>query len=420
MMKSPGATAAFIVGFTFLVLAVGITAYILVRRHRRISRGGWEVSRREIHRTLNLGKEQLLDEPHSYTQSWSGSSGAGNGSNLFRHLPSPDKPVTEKEFHTPTTNHLIRGIGKLQFTVAYDNKVQELQVSILRCVDLPQLDSSLNTVDSYVKLELLPEKRHRVKTRVVRGSNNPFFGEAFIMDKVPLSLLKAGSLHFIVVGFDRHSRDSVIGEVVCPLSDLELNLAKEVTVTRDILRRKFSVSLTLSYRYLVLLITFISRSGYCIAILDIFYFIISCPSDKNRGMLLISLCYLPAASRLTAVVLKAEGLPKVDLADSSGNPYVKLYFMENDRRIAKKKTHVKKRTSNPVFNEAFALEVPPNAKLEDVRLEFRLVNWERDSPSRVIGRVTIGCCGNERAKEHWKKALENPRKQVAEWHTILA
>lgn len=42
-------------------------------------------------------------------------------------------------------------------------------------------------------------------------------------------------------------------------------------------------------------------------------------SDKNRGLLLISLCYLPAASRLTAVVLKAEGLPKVDLADSSGN-----------------------------------------------------------------------------------------------------
>lgn len=99
---------------------------------------------------------------------------------------------------------------------------------------------------------------------------------------------------------------------------------------------------------------------------------------------------------------------------------MKLYFMENDRRIAKKKTHVKKRTSNPVFNEAFALEVPPNAKLEDIRLEFRLVNWERDSPSRVIGRVTIGCCGNERAKEHWKRAIENPRKQVAEWHTILA
>lgn len=249
LMKNPGVTAAFIVGFTFLVLTVAITAYILVRRHRRISRGGWEISRREIHRTLNLGKEQLLDEPHSYTQSWSVSSGAGSGLNSFRHLPSPDKPVTQKEVHTPTTNHIIKGIGKLQFTVTYDNKVQELQVSILRCVELPQLDSSLNTVDSYVKLELLPEKRHRVKTRVVRGSNNPFFGEAFTLDKVPLSLLKAGSLHFIVVGFDRHSRDSVIGEVVCPLNDLELNLAKEVTVTRDILKRKFSVSLTLNYRY---------------------------------------------------------------------------------------------------------------------------------------------------------------------------
>ncbi|VDM33597.1 unnamed protein product [Hydatigera taeniaeformis] len=407
-MKHPGATAGFIVAFTFLVLAVGITAYVLIRRRRTIIHGGWNTSRREVHHTINLGKEQLLDEPRSYTQSWAGSSVAGNGLNSLHHLPSPDKPVSETGVHTSATNHIIKGNGKLQFTVAYDNNIQELQVSILRCVELPQIDSSLNTVDSYVKLELLPEKRHRVKTRVVRGSSNPFYGEVFTMDKVPLSLLKAGSLHFIVVGFDRHSRDSVIGEVVCTLGDLELNLVKEVTVTRDILRRKFSVSRMPYYHHHRHL------QKLQIAIINAVK-----PSDKNRGMLLLSLCYLPAASRLTAVVLKAEGLPKVDLANSSGNPYVKLYFMENDRRIAKKKTHVKKRTSNPVFNEAFALEIPPNAKLEDIRLEFRLVNWERDSPSRVIGRVTIGCRGNDKAKEHWSKAIENPRKQVAEWHTIL-
>ena len=94
--------------------------------------------------------------------------------------------------------------------------------------------------------------------------------------------------------------------------------------------------------------------------------------------------------------------------------------MENGRRLAKKKTHVKKRTSNPVFNEAFALEIPPNTKLEDIKLDFRMVNWERDSPSKVIGHVILGCCGNEQARQHWSTAIENPRKQVAEWHNILA
>ncbi len=99
---------------------------------------------------------------------------------------------------------------------------------------------------------------------------------------------------------------------------------------------------------------------------------------------------------------------------------MKLYFLESDRRIAKKKTHVKKRTSSPVFNEAFALEIPPQAKLENIKLDFRVVNWERDSPSKVVGHVIIGCAGNEQARQQWKTAIENPRKQVAEWHTIFA
>lgn len=43
-----------------------------------------------------------------------------------------------------------------------------------------------------------------------------------------------------------------------------------------------------------------------------------------------------------------------DLAD----PYVKIYLLYNGQRIAKKKTHVKKRTLSPVFNESFAFDIP--------------------------------------------------------------
>nr|CDS27420.1 synaptotagmin [Hymenolepis microstoma] len=379
-MDNPGAIVGLIIGFTFVVLAIGTTTYVVVRRRRRLANRMWSSSPEDIGRTLNLGKRQLLDEPHSFSSCYNSESPNNN----FRHLPSPNKSADRVEFVSRTPNHAIKGLGKLQFSVTYDNTHQELQVSVLRCMDLPNLDHTLNTIDSYVKLELLPEKRHRVKTRVVRGSSDPYFGEAFTMSKVPLIQLKAGSLHFKIFALDQHSRDSLIGEVICPLSELDLNLSKEVTTTREILKRKFSAS------------------------------------DKNRGLLLISLCYLPAACRLTAVVLKAEGLPKVDLAESPGNPYVKLYFLENNRRIAKKKTHVKKRTSNPVFNEAFALDIPPNAKLEDIKLDFRVVNWERDSPSKVIGHVILGYSGNDRARQHWKTAIENPRKQVAEWHNMLA
>lgn len=42
------------------------------------------------------------------------------------------------------------------------------------------------------------------------------------------------------------------------------------------------------------------------------------------------------------------------------DPYVKIYLLYNGQRIAKKKTHVKKRTLSPVFNESFAFDIPIN------------------------------------------------------------
>ena len=46
------------------------------------------------------------------------------------------------------------------------------------------------------------------------------------------------------------------------------------------------------------------------------------------------------------------------------DPYVKIYLLYNGQRIAKKKTHVKKRTLNPVFNESFGFDVPCNEGLQ--------------------------------------------------------
>lgn len=73
--------------------------------------------------------------------------------------------------------------------------------------------------------------------------------------------------------------------------------------------------------------------------------------------MLTSLCWQPAASRLTVVLLKARNLPRMDVTGLA-DPYVKIYLLYNGQRIAKKKTHVKKRTLSPVFNESFAFDIP--------------------------------------------------------------
>lgn len=78
---------------------------------------------------------------------------------------------------------------------------------------------------------------------------------------------------------------------------------------------------------------------------------------QGRGELLISLCWQPAAARLTVVLLKARNLPRMDVTGLA-DPYVKIYLLYNGQRIAKKKTHIKKRTLSPVFNESFAFDIP--------------------------------------------------------------
>lgn len=54
----------------------------------------------------------------------------------------------------------------------------------------------------------------------------------------------------------------------------------------------------------------------------------------------------------------------MSLIHLSVDPYVKIYLLYNGQRIAKKKTHVKKRTLNPVFNESFLFDVPYNEGLQ--------------------------------------------------------
>lgn len=66
------------------------------------------------------------------------------------------------------------------------------------------------------------------------------------------------------------------------------------------------------------------------------------------------------------------------------DPYVKIYLLYNQQRIAKKKTHVKKRTLSPVFNESFVFEIPNGADgLNNVSLEFMLLDWDRVTKNEV-------------------------------------
>ena len=115
-------------------------------------------------------------------------------------------------------------------------------MTIVRCSDLPPKDSNNGSSDPYVKLQLLPEKQHKVKTRVLRKTLDPVYDEDFTFYGINPNQLQATTLHFVVLSFDRYSRDDVIGEVICPLSGVNFEeLAKQIELAKEITPRNLKV-----------------------------------------------------------------------------------------------------------------------------------------------------------------------------------
>ncbi|UYV67687.1 SYT9 [Cordylochernes scorpioides] len=161
---------------------------------------------------------------------------------------------------------------------------------------------------------------------------------------------------------------------------------------------------------------------------------------KDLGELLLSLCYLPTAGRLTVTVVKARSLKAMDITGSSAltsrsdgtynlveinqaacgvtDPYVKVSLICHSKRIKKKKTSVKKSTLHPVYNEALVYDVPAE-NIEDVDLAVKVIDYDMVGANEVMGCCAIGnsCVGPGR--DHWLEMLENPRKPVAQWYSLV-
>lgn len=123
--------------------------------------------------------------------------------------------------------------GKLFFSLKYDHDLAELKVIVHRLEDLPAKDFS-GTSDPYVKIYLLPDRKHKYQTKVHRKTLNPEFHESFAFS-VPYKEITNRTLQFNVYDFDRFSRHDSIGAVVLKEILSEGSLVKETFYVRDIL-----------------------------------------------------------------------------------------------------------------------------------------------------------------------------------------
>ncbi|GAB6032783.1 Synaptotagmin-12 [Chamberlinius hualienensis] len=264
--------------------------------------------------------------------------------------------------------------GQLEVGLEYDSETADLIVSVIQGRDLVAPEPSV-IIDSYVRVFLLPDKSSNMQTRIQKRSSNPLYKERFLFGLDPQELEKRSVL-FNVYASDKYT-NTLVGEAEVKLGELNL-LQKPVT------------------KWIVL-------------------------SDVNQrpnelGDIMFSLSYLPTAERLTVVIVKARNL-RWTRSKETADPFIKVYLLQNGKKISKKKTSIKRDDRSPIFNEAMIFSVPANA-LQTVQLRMTVAEYQSDGRTPSIGHVIVGSQASGKSLAHWNQMITSLRKPVAMWHPL--
>lgn len=267
--------------------------------------------------------------------------------------------------------------GKMLYSLDYNAAQSELTVGIKQANSLMAMDLGGNS-DPYVKVYILPNKSKTFETKVFRSTLNPVFNEQFAFQISKSSLLKS-TVVMQVFDFNRFSKHNIIGELRVQLCNVDWNHVIEEW--QDLAEpAKFE--------------------------------------EENLGEICLSLRYVPTAAKLTVVILEAKNLKSMDTIGTS-DPYVKVQLALDKRKWRKRKTSTKKKTLNPYYNESFTFDVTFE-QIQRVNLVISL--WDHDAISRndAMGKIFLGCDASGNQLRHWADMLSNPRRPVAQWHSLLS
>ena len=142
----------------------------------------------------------------------------GKDSSTYEKGDVPEIPL---EPEPPTPDARSEKLGTIYFTLRYFTDELVLKLVIQKATGLPAKDIS-GTSDPFVKVLLLPDKKHKLETRVKRKNLNPIWNEAFTFEGFPYQKLMQRTLYLQVLDYDRFSRNDAIGEVELNLADVHL------------------------------------------------------------------------------------------------------------------------------------------------------------------------------------------------------
>ncbi|NXX75130.1 SYT12 protein, partial [Urocolius indicus] len=277
-------------------------------------------------------------------------------------------------------------VGQVEVSLEYDRRSATLHVTLLQGKDLLEKDDA-RFESCFMRISLLPAEQIVGISRVQRSAGAVVFDERF---SVPLDPAALGdhALRFSAFGVDEDERSVSTGLAELRLSDLDLPA------------RPFSAWLYLQDTNKA---SGGEEGGW--SALD------------TVGEILLSLSYLPTAERLTVVVVKAKNLVWSNGKATAADPFVKVYLLQDGRKISKKKTAVKRDDTNPVFNEAMIFSVPAIV-LQDLSLRVTVAECGEDGHADNTGHVLIGPATGRTGVTHWNQMLATLRKPVSMWHPL--
>lgn len=288
--------------------------------------------------------------------------------------------------------------GSLRFSIYYDQLQSRLVATILQVEGLLE-QSQTRSLQPFVKLRLMWAGSEAVevedctdeegegtapvlwtvmqewRTRIVKGSCNPLFGDQFSCALQEDKELHHINLRMEVMDFDKFSRHTVLGEVRVPLG--QLNISYPLELQEDL----------------------------------------KIPQKDLVGEVLLSLKFLPTSQRLEVGLLKVRTV--LTGICSNAVLYARISVQCNQCKLRYQKTSAVARCLMTVFNEVLMFSLP-EFPLDQCKISVSVyeTHTTRKTTKQLIGQLTVG---KEKSSEdkHWRLMMRSVRQPVAKWHGLL-
>ncbi|XP_031564511.1 synaptotagmin-1-like [Actinia tenebrosa] len=280
-------------------------------------------------------------------------------------------------------------LGKLEFSLYYDQDFGNLQIHIIRGSQVYQTESSEDLMELVVSVAVVFDGKQiwHDKTHPTEATTNPEFNEQLTIHGLTSNQMRVGTLKLTI---KNNITDSPISVAYYPLSTVPYNFLTTETVRLNEVEDIDEAKL------------FQWRQD---------------DDELNNGELLVSMLHSPADKKLTIGVECARDLP----SGNRGPPdsFVKVDILLLGHKLHSKKTNVIPKSCHPEYNAVFEFAIEDD-KLPQVMVSMKVKSHGKMRSTRKIGMIKLGYTAdpNEPQYRHWEQVLHHPYLNIEKWHAI--